>query len=114
MAIQYRIACLALPLLFLSQPVWAEMEVLESTLPEIAVGATLQDDARLTLPKGGLLRLLVKAPDGTTITKTMKGPYEGTATTYREKRSWWQRLTGRTKDPEAPIGASKAYTKPVK
>jgi hypothetical protein len=42
-------------------------------------------------------------------TKTLKGPYEGTIGDYKEDRSWWERITGRSNDSDAPIGATRGF-----
>ncbi len=84
--------------------VWAETQVLESSVPDIAVGSTLKDHERIKIPDGGTVRVLITS-SGTT--KTLKGPYEGTIETYKEDRSWWERLMGRGKDSDAPIGATR-------
>ncbi len=96
--------------LFLAvSPALAEMEVLESSVPSLEPGTALADDATLNLPDGTKVRLLIKA---TGSTKTLKGPYEGTAAAYTEKRSWWQRLTGEGGDIEPPMGAVRGLRKP--
>lgn len=82
----------------------AASEVLESTVPELAVGAKLDDNARVRLPDGSSLRVLVVSSGST---KTLKGPYEGTIEAYKEDRSWWERITGKSKDSDAPIGATR-------
>ncbi|MGB0086705.1 MAG: hypothetical protein WBP94_15210 [Rhodomicrobiaceae bacterium] len=82
----------------------AETQVLESSVPEIAVGSTLKDHARVNIPDGGTVRVLIVS---TGATKTLKGPYEGTIETYKDDRSWWERLMGRHKDTDAPIGATR-------
>jgi hypothetical protein len=84
----------------------AEIEVLESSVPDMAVGSKFGDDTRLKLPDGASLRVLVLS-SGTT--KTLKGPYEGTVGAYKDDRGWWERVTGRNKDDDAPIGATRGF-----
>lgn len=84
-------------------PVLAEVEVLESSAPQISVGAKLDDAERVTLQPGETLRVLVLS-DGST--KTLKGPYEGPIADYRERKRWWDRIIGGTGD-DAPIGATR-------
>ncbi|WP_088347157.1 MULTISPECIES: hypothetical protein [Rhodomicrobium] len=84
----------------------AASEVLESSVPGLAVGAKLEDNARVKLPDGASLRVLVVSTGGT---KTLKGPYEGTIEAYKEDRSWWERITGKGKDSDAPIGATRGF-----
>ena len=82
----------------------AASEVLESSVPGLAAGAKLEDNARVTMPDGSSLRVLVVSSGST---KTLKGPYEGTIEAYKEDRSWWERVTGKGKDTDAPIGATR-------
>jgi len=94
--------------LFVSaQSARAEMEVLESNVPELNVGAVLDNNVRLKVPNGASVRLLVIAPSGSS-TRTLKGPYEGTVADYKEERSWWDRVMGTgDKDPETPMGTTR-------
>lgn len=85
-------------------PARAEIEVLESSAPGIAARAKLPDDTQLKLPKDTEVRVLMRTPSGT-ITKTIKGPYKGTAAEYKEKRSWWDRLVRPSKDNNPPPAA---------
>lgn len=82
----------------------AESEVLESDAPDLPVGTKIADDQRVVIPDDAKVRVLLVA-SGTT--KTLKGPYEGTVEEYKEDRSWWERITGRGKDDDAPIGATR-------
>ncbi len=82
----------------------AESEVLESSVPGLSTGTKLDDNARVKMPDGATLRVLVLSSGST---KTLKGPYEGTIEAYKEDRSWWERITGRDKDSDAPIGATR-------
>lgn len=82
----------------------AETEILESDVQELPVGTKIADDARIVIPEKKKLRVLLTASGNT---KTMKGPYEGTVGDYKEDLSWWERITGRTKEPDAPIGATR-------
>jgi hypothetical protein len=95
-------------MLFLSaQAVRADIEVLESSVPELKAGASLKDDARLKLPKGTSIRVFVTTPNGNS-TKTLKGPYEGTVADYKEERSWYERLMGSApSDSDAPMGTTR-------
>jgi hypothetical protein len=86
----------ALSLVVAASPARAEMEVIESSAPGITEGETLPDDARLNLPKGSVVRVLVRTAKGTN-TRTLKGPFTGTAAEYREKRNW----LGRAFSPKA-------------
>jgi hypothetical protein len=99
---------LALALSAVGGPAWAEVEVLESSVPGMAVGSKFADETRLKLPDGAALRVLVLT-SGTT--KTLTGPYEGTVGAYKEDRSWWERMTGREKEGDAPIGATRGIRK---
>lgn len=87
----------------------AESEVLESTAPQIAAGTKLADDARVKVPDGASIRVLILS-SGTT--KTLKGPYTGTVGGYKDDRSWWNRITGRNKDDDAPVGATRSMRPP--
>jgi hypothetical protein len=94
-------------------PALAEIEVLESSAPGMAVGQKLPDNARLSVPTNTVVRLLIRSPGGTS-TKTLRGPFEGTAAEYKEKRSWWARLFQSPKDTDQPMAASKAERMPTK
>jgi hypothetical protein len=87
-------------------PAYAETEVLESDVAELPIGTKIADETRVKIPDGSKLRVLV-VTSGTT--KTLKGPYEGTIEDYKEDRSWWERITGRSKDSDAPIGATRGF-----
>jgi hypothetical protein len=89
----------------------AESEVLQSSVPQIAVGSKLGDNAQVKIPEGGSVRVLI-VKSGTT--KTLKGPYEGTVEAYEEKRSWMDRLLGRGQDQDPPIGATRGLRAPDK
>ncbi len=98
--------------LFASAPLaqaMAESEVLESNVEAISVGAKIGDETRVVIPEDGRLRVLIVS-SGTT--KTLQGPYEGTIPNYKEERSWWERITGRGKDSDAPIGATRGLVRP--
>jgi hypothetical protein len=103
------LAILGLVVFLLAQPALAEMEVMESSVPGMSVGDKLPDDASLDLPKGAMLRLLLTNEGAT---KTLKGPYKGKVADYKEKLNWWDRLTGKKKDPEPPMGAVRGYIAP--
>src|SRR5262245_57111314 len=100
---------LALTILLPFSVARAEMEVLQSTVPELAVGSKLADNQQVKLPEGATLRVLITS-SGTT--KTLKGPYNGTIEAYEEKRSWWDRLTGRGNHEDPPIGATRGLRQP--
>jgi hypothetical protein len=87
----------------------AEIEVLESSAPQLSVGAKIADETRVKLPDGTSIRVLILS-SGTT--KTLKGPYEGTVAAYKDDRTWWERITGRNKDDDAPIGATRGMRPP--
>ena len=87
----------------------AEIEVLESSAPEITTGTKLADDARVKVPEGASIRVLILSSGST---KTLKGPYEGIVAAYKDDRSWWERITGRDKDADAPIGATRGMRPP--
>ena len=95
---------IALAVLLAPAAALAEIEVLESSAPEIAAGAKLADEARVKVPDGASIRVLILSSGST---KTLKGPYEGTVGAYKDDRSWWERITGRDKDSDAPIGATR-------
>jgi hypothetical protein len=82
----------------------AESEILESDVQALPVGTKLADDARVVIPENKKLRVLLVASGNT---RTLKGPYEGTVGDYKEDLSWWERITGRNKEPDAPIGATR-------
>ncbi|MEJ2124232.1 MAG: hypothetical protein P8Y67_10000 [Alphaproteobacteria bacterium] len=105
------LAAFGMAIFLLAQPALAEMEVLESSAPQISVGDKLADDAQLDLPKGAKLRLLLTT---TGETKTLKGPYKGEVANYKEKRNWWERLFGKKRDPEPPMGAVRGAVAPPK
>ena len=76
------------------------------------VGMILQklaDEARIKVPDGASIRVLILSSGST---KTLKGPYEGTVAAYKDDRSWWERITGRDKDSDAPIGATRGMRPP--
>ena len=87
----------------------ADSEVLQSSVPQIAVGTKLGDNAQVDIPEGATLRVLI-VTSGTT--KTLKGPYQGTVESYEEKRSWMDRLLGRGQDQDPPIGATRGLRPP--
>lgn len=91
-----------------SRPSNAASEVLESSVPSLAVGATIEDNARVVVPDGASLRVLIVS---TGSTKTLTGPYEGTVEAYKDDRGWWERITGREKDSDAPIGATRGLVR---
>lgn len=82
----------------------ADSEILESDVQELPVGTKLADDKRIVIPESKKLRVLVAASGNT---RTLKGPYEGTVADYKEDLTWWERVTGRNKEPDAPIGATR-------
>lgn len=87
----------------------AEIEVLESSAPGITAGAKLPDEAQVKIPEGASIRVLILSSGST---KTVRGPYQGTVGAYKDKRSWWERVTGREKDSDAPIGATRGMRPP--
>jgi hypothetical protein len=89
---------------------FAETQVLESSVPDIGVGTTFKDNQRIKIPDGGTVRVLIVS---TGATKTLKGPYEGAVETYKDDRSWWERLMGRKKDNDAPVGATRGMRPPA-
>jgi hypothetical protein len=99
---------LALAFLLAASPVWADMEVMESNVPDLKVGTTLKDDATLKLPEKTTVRLLLASG----ATKTLKGPYEGTAADYEESKSWWEKLVGPAEDEAPPTGITRGLKKP--
>ena len=99
----------ALSLILAAMPingsVRAQSQVLESDVPEFPVGTEIADEAAVNIPDGKTLRVLVESAGET---KTLKGPYEGKIADYTEKElTWWERITGQSKDPNAPIGATR-------
>jgi len=104
-------AGLAVTLMLSTQAVRADSEILESSTAELKVGATIKDGARITIPNGATVRVLITSDTGN-LTKTLKGPYEGRIADYKEERSWWERLTGANKDPEAPMGTTRGLKTP--
>ncbi len=92
----------------------AGVEILSSTLPQYKPGSVLEDETRFDLPAGVEMRVLMTA---TGATKTMKGPYKGTAGDYKDRRGWWQRFWNR-RDKEPVIGGTRGVlpeeTKPDK
>lgn len=102
-------AAFGLALMLTLQPARAEMEVTDSSAPGIQAGDTLKDNAEFDLPEGASVSLLLK-PSGST--KTLKGPFKGTLATYKEKRSWMDRLMGKGDDVEPPMGASRGFVTP--
>lgn len=103
-------ACAAL-LAVSAIPAAAESEVLESDVTEYPVGTKIEDETRITMPDDSKMRVLIVT---TGSTKTLQGPYEGTIPSYKEERSWWERITGRSKDSDAPIGATRGLLPPPK
>jgi hypothetical protein len=102
---------LTVALLLAAQPARADTEILDSTVPALKIGAVLKDDTRITIPDGATVRVMVTSESGV-ITKTLKGPYEGRVADYKEERSWWERLTGKTKDPEPSMGTTRGLKAP--
>jgi hypothetical protein len=92
-----------------SGPARAEMLVLESDVSDLPVGAKFADGKTILIPGDKTLRVLVVTSGST---KTLKGPYEGTVGAYTEKRSWWERLVGKGKDGDAPVGAVRGMRAP--
>ena len=88
----------------------AEIEVLESSSPGIAAGTKLSDEAPVNVPQGASIRVLILSSGST---KTVKGPYQGTVGDYKDNRNWWERITGREKDSDAPIGATRGMRPPA-
>ncbi len=82
----------------------ADVLVMELDVANLPKNARLSDETRVNIPDGATLRVLIE-PSGDT--KTLKGPYEGTIAGYKDDRSWWERITGRSKDSDAPIGATR-------
>lgn len=84
-------------------PVWADFQVIDSSLPDISQGTVLEDDSTVKLPEGATLKLL-KTPEGST--HELEGPYEGPITDYEAKPdcSFWQRLMGNCPESSSPIG----------
>ncbi len=103
-------ACLALSILAIaSSPARAEMLVLESDIPDLPVGMKFADARTILIPGDKTLRVLIVT---TGSTKTLKGPYQGTVGAYTERRNWWERLVGRDKDGDAPVGAVRGLRAP--
>lgn len=96
-------ACAAL-LAVSAIPAAAESEILESDVEEYPVGAKIDDETRIVMPDDSKMRVLIV---DTGATKTLQGPYEGTIPNYKDERTWWERITGRGKDKDAPIGANR-------
>ncbi len=90
-------------------PAMADSEVLESDVTEYPVGTKIDDETRINMPDDSKMRVLIVT---TGSTKTLQGPYEGTVPNYKEERSWWERITGRSKDSDAPIGATRGLLPP--
>lgn len=101
-------ACAAL-LVVWAIPAMAENEVLESDIADYPVGTKIEDETRIVLPDDSKMRILIVT---TGSTKTLQGPYEGTIPNYKEERSWWERITGRSKRTDAPIGATRGLVRP--
>lgn len=92
-----------------SVPVRADTLVLESDVADLPVGAKFADGRTIIIPDDKTLRVLVETSGST---KTIKGPYQGTVGAYTEKRSWWERLVGKGKDGDAPVGAVRGMRAP--
>jgi hypothetical protein len=93
-----------------ASPAYAEMEVTASNVPSMAVGSSLPDDARLTLPKNATIQLMTSNPSGQ-FTMTLNGPFEGTVADYKKKRrSWWRKLFNRDNSdlPHAAMRGARA------
>lgn len=90
-------------------PAMADSEVLESDVTDYPVGTKIEDETRIIMPDESKMRVLIVT---TGSTKTLQGPYEGTISNYREERSWWERITGRSKHSDAPIGATRGLVRP--
>src|SRR5262249_10212924 len=56
-----------------SASAWAQVYVIESSVPDIKVGAQFAMADRLSIPAGGVIRAVL--PSGKT--QTVKGPYQG-------------------------------------
>lgn len=84
-----------------------ENEVLASDIPAYPPGALISNDTRIIMPDETSLRILITTSGST---KTLQGPYEGTIPDYREERTWWERITGRSKETDAPIGGVRGMT----
>jgi hypothetical protein len=97
--------------LLATQPARADTEILDSDVPELKMGTVLKDSARIKLPDGATVRVMVTSTNGN-ITKTLKGPYEGRVEDYKEERSWWERLMGKGKDTEPSMGTTRGFKAP--
>ena len=95
---------LSLAVIVPAVPASADTEILESDVQEFPVGTKLTDDQRITIPDDKKLRVLLTSTGNT---KTLKGPYEGTVGDYKEDAGWWEKITGRSKESDAPIGATR-------
>ncbi len=96
--------CIGLSTPLLVLPSYAETQVLESDVPDLPTGATIADDAKITIPDGATLRVLDLSKGET---KALKGPYTGTVENYKEELSWWERYRRGRESPDAPIGATR-------
>ena len=106
-----RVALVALVAL-LAAPIstaMAESEVLESNIEQYPTGTQIDNETRIIMPEDSNMRVLILT---TGSTKTLQGPYEGTIPNYKEERSWWERITGRSKTDNAPIGATRGLLPP--
>jgi hypothetical protein len=103
-------ACLALSMFaIVSSPARAEILVLESNVPDLPVGAKFADGKVILIPDDKTLRVLIVTSGST---KTLKGRYQGTVGGYTERRNWWERLVGKGKDGDAPVGAVRGMRAP--
>lgn len=92
-------------------PAMADSEVLESDVTDYPVGTKIEDKTRIVMPDDSKIRVLIVT---TGSTKTLQGPYEGTIPNYKDERSWWERITGRSRHNDAPIGATRGLLQPPK
>ena len=90
-------------------PAMADSEVLESDITTYPVGTKIGDETRIVMPDDSKMRVLIVTSGST---KTLQGPYEGTIPNYKDERTWWERITGRSKDSDAPIGATRGILPP--
>ena len=99
----------------LGLPARADVEVMSSTVPEIAKGTVLEDDAVFKIPEGAEV-LLVRTPQGTT--HMLSGPFEGTLEDYETRNtcSALERFLGLCDDesevPTGPTGGVRGVVPP--
>jgi hypothetical protein len=97
-------AAVLMIVLGLTSPAWAQIYVIESTVPEIKVGAALATADSLKIPAGASIRAVL--PSGKT--QTIKGPYSGSVADLAKGQDVNEGVVGWLKNIMQTGGATEA------